>query len=138
MNIWFGMRLADAEFRDQNAAYKRTEKAENAANACLMSVGADFNQDLIKRGEEVAMEFGVLIISFVVLIITFFIFGRNLGNTFGARFLYWLQSTMVLAPLLFAWFVYIEPAALSTIGASMSVGLAAAFAVGRSCFLTML
>jgi len=84
------------------------------------------------------MEVGSLVIVFVVLFITFIIFGRNLEDSFRARFLYWLKSTMVMAPLLFAWFAYNEPAAFSAIGALVSVGLAATFTFGRSCFLAML
>lgn len=84
------------------------------------------------------MEVGTVIIALAVLLITFFLFGRNLEDSFRAKFLYWLKSTMVMAPLLFAWFAYNEPAALSTIGALVSVGLAAAFTFGRSYLLAML
>lgn len=84
------------------------------------------------------MEIGAVVISLAVLLITFLLFGRNLEDSFRAKFLYWLKSTMVMAPLLFAWFAYNEPAALSVIGALVSVGLAAAFTFGRSYLLAML
>lgn len=84
------------------------------------------------------MEFGAIVIALAVLLVTFLLFGKDLKDSFRARFLYWLKSTMVMAPLLFAWFVYNEPAALSLIGALVSVGLAAAFTLGRSYFLAML
>ncbi len=43
-----------------------------------------------------------------------------------------------MAPLLFAWFAYNEPAALSAVGALVSLGLAAVFTLGRSYLLAML
>ncbi|WP_155420114.1 hypothetical protein [Burkholderia cepacia] len=84
------------------------------------------------------MEFGAVIISLGVLLITFLLFGRNLEDSFMARLLYWLKSTMVMAPILFAWFAYNEPAAFSMIGVLVSFGLAAAFTFGRSYLLAML
>ncbi|WP_174981074.1 hypothetical protein [Burkholderia lata] len=84
------------------------------------------------------LEIGAIIISIAALLVTFLLFGRGLEDSFGAKFLYWLKSTMMMAPLLFAWFAYNEPTALSAIGALVSVGLAAAFTFGRSYFLAML
>lgn len=43
-----------------------------------------------------------------------------------------------MAPLLFAWFAYNEPAALSAVGALVSLGLAAVLTLGRSYLLAML
>lgn len=84
------------------------------------------------------VEVGVIVISLAVLLITFLLFGKNVGNAFGAQFLYWMKSTTILAPILFAWIAYNEPAAFSLIGGLMSVGLAAAFALGRSYLVAML
>ncbi|MBU9688643.1 hypothetical protein KTF23_02105 [Burkholderia multivorans] len=84
------------------------------------------------------MEVGAVVIVVAVLFITFILFGRDLEDSFRAKFLFWLKSTMVMAPLLFAWFAYNEPAALSTTGALVSVGLSAAFTFGRSYLLAML
>jgi len=84
------------------------------------------------------MEIGAVVIVLAVLLITFHLFGRNLADSFRATFLYWLKTTMMMAPLLFAWFAYNEPAALSLLGALVSIGLAAAFTLGRSYLLAML
>lgn len=84
------------------------------------------------------MEIGVVIIALAVLLITFLLFGRNLEDSFRAKFLYWLKSTVVMTPLLFAWFAYNEPAAFSAIGALVSFSLAAALTFGRSYLLAML
>jgi hypothetical protein len=84
------------------------------------------------------VEAGVIVISLVVLLITFLLFGRNVGNSFREEFLYWMKSTTALAPILFAWIVYNEPGAFGLIGGLVSVGLAAAFTLGRSYLVAML
>ncbi|WP_153076912.1 hypothetical protein [Paraburkholderia bonniea] len=84
------------------------------------------------------MEIGVIAIAIIVLLVTFFVFGRNVKNTFEAEFFYWLKSTLVMAPLLFGWIVYNEPAILNLTGILISVGLAAAFTLGRSYLIAML
>ncbi|MGN6316326.1 hypothetical protein [Trinickia sp.] len=55
-----------------------------------------------------SMEIGTVAIALAVPLITFLLFGKNVGNSFGAKFLYWLKSTMTMALLLFAWFAYNE------------------------------
>ncbi|WP_127837758.1 hypothetical protein [Burkholderia gladioli] len=84
------------------------------------------------------MEVGAAIIYLFSLLITFILFERNLEDSFKAKFLCWIKSTIVMAPLLFAWFAYNEPAALSAVGALVSLGLAAVFTLGRSYLLAML
>ncbi|MCX5543530.1 hypothetical protein M3A49_29270 [Paraburkholderia sp. CNPSo 3076] len=84
------------------------------------------------------MEIGAFVIALAVLLVTFLLFGRNLEDSFRAKFLYWLKSTMTMAPLLFAWFSYNEPTAFGGIGALVSIGLAAAFPFGRSYLVAML
>lgn len=84
------------------------------------------------------MEIGAIAIALGVLLITFLLFGRNMEDSFRAKFLYWMKSTTTMAPLLFAWFAYNEPAALGLVGALASTGLAAAFTLGRSYLLAML
>jgi hypothetical protein len=84
------------------------------------------------------LEIGAVVIALAVLLITFLMFGRSLEDSFRARFLYWLKSTTTMAPLLFAWFAYNEPAALSWIGALVSIGLAAIFTFGRSYLIALL
>lgn len=91
-----------------------------------------------QEAEKMMMEIGAVIIALAVLLFTFLLFGINLEDSFRAKFLYWLKSTAVMAPLLFAWFAYNEPAALSAIGALVSIGLAGAFTFGRSYLLAIL
>ncbi|MGU7784735.1 hypothetical protein [Burkholderia sp. PU8-34] len=84
------------------------------------------------------VEIGAIVIALSVLTITFLLFGRSVGDSFRAKFFYWLKSTMTMAPLLFAWFAYNEPPAFGMIGALVSIGLAAILTLGRSYLLAML
>jgi hypothetical protein len=84
------------------------------------------------------MGLGAIIITLISLLFTFFVFGRNVKDTFNEKFFYWLNSTLVLAPLLFAWFSYCDAAALSPVGALISICLAAAFTLGRAYLIAML
>lgn len=92
----------------------------------------------VQAAEQLKVEIGAVVIALAILLVTFLLFGRNLGQSFKAKFRYWLVSTLMMAPVLFAWFVYNEPAALSLVGAVVSIGLAAAFALGRSYLIAML
>jgi hypothetical protein len=83
-------------------------------------------------------EIGTVVIALAIPSITFLLFGRNLEDSFKAKFMYWLKSTMTMAPLLLAWLTYNEPAARGLVGALVSIGLAAAFTLGRSYLLAML
>lgn len=84
------------------------------------------------------LEIGTVVIVIVVFLITFFVFERKKKETVKGRFIYWLMSTIVMAPLLFVWFVYNEPAALSPMGGLISIGLAGIFSFGRSYLIAML
>lgn len=91
-----------------------------------------------KRRHEMTMQLGAIAITLLSLLITFFAFGRKIGETFSAKFRYWLKSTLVLAPILFAWFSYCDVAAMSPLGALISVCLAGVFTFGRAYFVAML
>jgi hypothetical protein len=84
------------------------------------------------------LQIGTVGIALAVLLITFVLFGRNLGSSFRVKFLYWMKTTLMMAPLLFAWFAYNEPAALSWVGALVSIGLAVVFTLGRSYLVALL
>ncbi|TDY37044.1 hypothetical protein BX592_1463 [Paraburkholderia rhizosphaerae] len=84
------------------------------------------------------MEIGAVAIALVVLLITFLLFGRDVENSFKAKFLYWLKSTMKMAPSLSAWFAYNDQVAFGLMGTVVSIGLAAVLTLGRSYLLAML
>jgi hypothetical protein len=63
------------------------------------------------------MELGAIVITLLSLLFTFLVFERNDKEKFSEKLLYWLKSTLVLAPILFAWFSYCDAAALSPVGA---------------------
>jgi hypothetical protein len=84
------------------------------------------------------LEVGTVTIALAVLLITFVLFGGNLPSSFRAELLYGMKTTVMMAPLLFVWFAYNEPAALSWAGALVSVCVAVIFTLGRSYLVALL
>ena len=79
-----------------------------------------------------SLEFGILAILLISLFPTYFLFGRNVGNSFRSKFYYWLKSTILVAGGLFFWFWYKETDGASWLGALMSLGFSGVFNFCRS------
>lgn len=92
----------------------------------------------VQGGEQLKVQIGAIVIALAVLLVTFLLFGKNLGQSFKSKFRYWLVSTLMMAPVLFSWFVCNEPATFSLLGVAVSIGVAAVFALGRSYLIAML